>query len=223
MMARKKRGCGTRGSGKRIIKVFCEGESEQAYTEYLKKKFSDVAVIQYPKECGLFDRADDRFKKDPKYRDYVEVIDEVWFFFDVEVKDIDKWNGRYQIVKKLRKLRKDKNIKVRLLMTSGCIEYWLMLHRKYYISPLQTVAEKEKVIADLKVQEPLYEKGNKEITEKIASDYPKAVKNAQKTMEKLLEDGMPGMEDTDERNQWLCRRCKTFSNVYEAINYLESL
>lgn len=39
MMAGKKRGCGTRGSGKRIIKVFCEGESEQAYTEYLKKKF----------------------------------------------------------------------------------------------------------------------------------------------------------------------------------------
>ena len=28
------------------------------------------------------------------------------------------------------------------------------------------------------------------------------------------------MEDTDERNKWLCLNCKTFSNVYEAINYL---
>ena len=37
-MARKKRSCGSRGSGKQIIRVFCEGESEQAYTEYLKKK-----------------------------------------------------------------------------------------------------------------------------------------------------------------------------------------
>ena len=46
-MARK---TGGRGSGKVIIRVFCEGESEQAYTEFLKHKFSDVAVIEYPKE-----------------------------------------------------------------------------------------------------------------------------------------------------------------------------
>lgn len=44
-MARK---TGGRGSGKVIIRVFCEGESEQAYTEFLKHKFSDVAVIEYP-------------------------------------------------------------------------------------------------------------------------------------------------------------------------------
>ena len=130
-MTRKKRDCGSRGTGKAIIRVFCEGESEQAYTEYLKKKFSDVAVIQYPKEPGLFDRAEDRFKKDPKYRDYTEVIDEVWFFFDVETKDVNKWDERYRIIKNLE-TTKDQNIRVRLLMTSGCIEYWLMLHKKLY-------------------------------------------------------------------------------------------
>ena len=222
-MPRKRRECGSRGAGKSIIKVFCEGESEQAYTEYLKRKFSDVAVIQYPKEPGLFDRAEERFKKDPKYRDYTEVIDEVWFFFDVESKDINKWNERHRIIKKLRKLRKDQNIRVRLLMTSGCIEYWLMLHKKYYIPPLQSVSEKEKVIADLKVEEPLYEKGNRSITAKIAEDYPIAVKNAARTMNRLLEDGMPMLEDTDVRNQWLCKNCKTFSNVHEAIKYLENL
>ena len=220
-MPRKRRECGSRGAGKSIIKVFCEGESEQAYTEYLKRKFSDVAVIQYPKEPGLFDRAEERFKKDSKYRDYTEVIDEVWFFFDVETKDINKWNERYRIIKKLRKLRKDQNIRVRLLMTSGCIEYWFMLHKKYYIPPLQSVAEKEKVIADLKVEEPLYE--NRAITAKIAEDYPIAVKNAARTMNRLLEDGMPMLEDTDVRNQWLCKNCKTFSNVHEAIKYLENL
>ena len=158
-----------------------------------------------------------------KYRDYTEVIDEVWFFFDVETKDINKWNERYRIIKKLRKLRKDQNIRVRLLMTSGCIEYWFMLHKKYYIPPLQSVAEKEKVIADLKVEEPLYEKGNRAITAKIAEDYPIAVKNAARTMNRLLEDGMPMLEDTDVRNQWLCKNCKTFSNVHEAIKYLENL
>ena len=62
-MARK---TGGRGSGKVIIRVFCEGESEQAYTEFLKHKFSDVAVIEYPKETGLFDRASDRFAKVPQ-------------------------------------------------------------------------------------------------------------------------------------------------------------
>lgn len=222
-MPRKRRECGSRGAGKSIIKVFCEGESEQAYTEYLKRKFSDVAVIQYPKEPGLFDRAEERFKKDPKYRDYTEVIDEVWFFFDVETKDINKWNERYRIIKKLRRLRKDQNIRVRLLMTSGCIEYWFMLHKKYYIPPLQSVAEKEKVIADLKTEEPLYEKGNRAITAKIAEDHPIAVKNASRTMNRLLEDGLPMLEDTDVRNQWLCKNCKTFSNVHEAIKYLENL
>lgn len=220
-MARKK--VGSRGSGKTIIRVFCEGESEQAYTEFLKQKFSDVAVIKYPKETGLFDRAADRFKKDPSYRDYTDEIDEVWFFFDVETKDIDKWDERYRIISWLRKLRKDTNIRVRLLMTTGCIEYWLMLHCRYYRPSLQTVAEKEKVIAELKVEEPLYEKGNKEITARIAKNYPVAVTNAKRTVKKLLDEGLPGLEDTDVRNQWLYRKCLTFSNVYEAIEFLESL
>ena len=47
-----RRKAGSRGDGKTIIRVFCEGESEQAYTEYLKRRFSDVAVIAYPKETG---------------------------------------------------------------------------------------------------------------------------------------------------------------------------
>ena len=33
-------------SAKPLIYVFCEGESEQAYTDYLKKTFSDVAVLK---------------------------------------------------------------------------------------------------------------------------------------------------------------------------------
>lgn len=66
------------------ICVFCEGESEQAYTDFLKSKFQDVAVFKRPSSTGLFEEADNRFKKDPKYRDYSDVFDEIWFFFDVE-------------------------------------------------------------------------------------------------------------------------------------------
>ena len=73
---------------KPYIVVFCEGESEQAYTDFLRKEFKDVASIHRPKATGLFDVADSKYKKDTKYRDYAEVTDEVWFFFDVETKDI---------------------------------------------------------------------------------------------------------------------------------------
>ena len=53
---------------KPLIYVFCEGESEQVYTEYLKRKFKDVTVIKYPSAVGLFEEADARFKKDSKFR-----------------------------------------------------------------------------------------------------------------------------------------------------------
>lgn len=205
------------------IVVFCEGESEQAYTDFLKERFRDKAVIRRPKEPGLFEDARDRFNKDPKFRNNAEETDEIWFFFDVETKDIPNWDKRYRIINLLRKKRSKPNIKVRLLMTSGCIEYWLMLHYQMISPPLQTKAEKERMISDLKRMEPTYEKGDKKSTEKIAQHYPIALVNAAKTMERLLAEGMPGLEETDERNRWLCKNCKTFSNVHEAIKYLESL
>ena len=44
-----------------------------------------------------------------------------------------------------------------------------------------------------------------------------------KCLKTLLKDGMPCLEDTDERNQWLYVQEKTFSNVHEAIAFLEAL
>ena len=164
---------------KPLIYVFCEGESEQAYTDFLKKQFQDVAVIKRPSFTGLFDEADALFKKNIKYKNSAEVTDEIWFFFDVETKDIGKWNDRITIIKRLRKLRKNPNIRVRLLMTTGCIEYWLMLHYKMYVPPLQTVAEKERVIAEIAVKESTYVKGNQQAIFKIAENYPIAVINSE--------------------------------------------
>ncbi len=210
-------------SSKPYIVVFCEGESEQVYTDYLKKKFKDVAVIKRPAETGLFEEAQGRFKKDPKFKNYIEVTDEIWFFFDVETKDVANWNKRYKIIKFLRRQRKQPNIRVRLLMTSGCIEYWLMLHYKMVAPSLRTKAEKESMISALKKIEPTYRKGDKDSTEKIAMNYLTAIENGEKTVKNLLSEGMPGIDDTDERNEWLCKECRTFSNVYEAINYLVSL
>ncbi len=208
---------------KPLIYIFCEGESEQAYADFLKKKFADVAVMKRPSATGLFREADDRFKKDPRFRNSAEVTDEIWFFFDVETKDIGKWDQRLNIVKRLRKLRKDPNIRVRLLMTTGCIEYWLMLHYKMFAPPIVSVADKEKMLAEVIAREPLYVKGDFASTARIAENYLTAAGNAEKTVRNLLADGLPGIEDTDERNCWLHTYCKTFSTVYEAIQYLEGL
>lgn len=203
--------------------VFCEGESEQAYTDFLKKEFKDVASIKRPSATGLFEEADGKFKKDKAYRDYAEVTDEIWFFFDVETKDIGLWDARMKIIKRLRALRKKPGIKVRLLMTTGCIEYWLMLHYEMYTPPIQTVAEKQRVIERLLSKEPNYQKGDTAATARIAQNYPKAVIHSKQTVLNLLSQGLPGLEDTDERNRWLCQKCLTFSNVYEAIEFLTSL
>lgn len=208
---------------KPLIYVFCEGESEQAYADFLKRKFSDVAVIKRPSATGLFEEADNRFKKDIRFRNSIEETDEIWFFFDVETKDVGKWGQRLKIINRLRKLRRKPGIRVRLLMTTGCIEYWLMLHYKMYVPPLQSVADKERVIDEVKAIEPAYSKGDYPSTARIAENYPTAVVNAEKTVYHLLQDGLPGMDDTDERNRWLYTSCKTFSTVYEAINYLEEI
>ncbi len=47
---------------KPLIYVFCEGESEIEYVNFLKEKYEDVAVIQKPVK-GLFSTADKKFKK----------------------------------------------------------------------------------------------------------------------------------------------------------------
>lgn len=210
-------------SSKPLIYVFCEGESEQVYADFLKKEFSDVAVIKRPSSTGIFEEADVKFKKDKNYRDNAEVTDEIWFFFDVEKKDVDRWTTRLKIIKRLRSLRKKPNIKVRLLMTTACIEYWLMLHYQMFAPALETDTAKEHMKAELVKKEPTYKKGDYDSTAKIATNYPTAVVNSAKTLYNLLPEGLPGLEDNDERNQWLYTNCKTFSTVHEAISYLVSL
>lgn len=210
-------------STKPLIYVFCEGESEQAYTDFLKKRFEYAAAIKRPSKTGLFEEADASFRKDQKFRDAAEVMDEIWFFFDVESDDIGKWAQRYKIIKRLRALRKGAKIRVRLLMTTGCMEYWLMLHYKFYSPPIVSVSDKERILEDIIAQEPAYAKGNYPVTARIAEHYPTAVHHAKRILYALLQDGLPELEDTDERNQWLYTNCKTFSTVYEAIEYLEQL
>ncbi|HJD22867.1 MAG TPA: RloB family protein [Firmicutes bacterium] len=207
-------------SYKPLIYVFCEGESEQAYTLFLKETFENVVVIK-PK-MGLFSEAQNNFKKDTQLRSYVNVIDEIWFFFDVEESDRPKLEQRFQIIQELRKLRKNPHIRVRLLMTTACIEYWFLLHYRSTAPHLSTVAEKEAMLKCVQDKIPGYHKGDKDVIFKIAENYHKAVKYGQAILVQLLQDGMPTLEDTDERNRWLCQSGLTFTTVHEAIQFLES-
>lgn len=207
---------------KPIIYVFCEGKSEVVYTKFLKDEFHEVVSIQKP-IIGLFEEARDKFSKDRKFRNAIEVIDEIWFFFDIEKDQKDKWYARYEIIQKLRKLRKNPNIRIRLLMTTACIEYWFMLHYKFYIPYIKSTTDKEHILSDLRKYEPHYQKGDFTTTTHIASHYHTAIENGAKTLAKLLEENMPEIDDTDKRNQWLYKSDATFSTVQEAIQYLESL
>lgn len=65
---------------KPLIYIFCEGESEQQYADFLHQKFNDVAVLKRVNKTGLFDFAADKFAKDVKYRNNLPVTDEIWFF-----------------------------------------------------------------------------------------------------------------------------------------------
>ena len=205
---------------KPLIYVFCEGESEQAYTRFLKEQFADTAVIKCVPQTGLFQEAKDKFDKEPRYRDNADVTDEIWFFFDVEDDDAGKWNRRLKIINYLRKLKKKPGIRVRLLMTTACIEYWLLLHYEMTAPPIHTVADKERILKRLQDFAPAYAKGDQAVTAIIAQEYKTAIPHGERTLDALMADGMPAREDSDERNSGLCQIHKKFKTVKEAFLFL---
>lgn len=202
---------------KPYIIVFCEGESEKAYADFLKREFRDVAVIQRPKSTGTFDESGRRFRNDHKYLNNAEVTDEIWFFFDVETVDIPKWSGRLRIISRLRKLRKKHGIRIRLLMTTGVLNTGSCYTMSIWHRLSAQLRTKERMLSRVVTKEPTYKKGDMDAISRIAENYPTAVVN------NLLLQGLPGLDNTDKRNEWLCTQCLTFSAVYEAIEFLESL
>lgn len=208
---------------KPLIYVFCEGESEQSYTQFLKEEFADAATIKCVSQTGLFEFADDKFKKDAKFRVNKDIIDEIWFFFDVESFDLNKWDKRYCIINRLRKFRKSPRVRVRLLMTTACIEYWFILHYHIISPPIATPADKEHMLHLLPKKVPSYKKGDENSTKEIAKHYSCAVSNGKQVLFNLRNEGLPSLEDNDERNRWLIRSGRTFTTVHEAIVFLEQL
>lgn len=212
---------------KKAIYVFCEGESEQEYANYLRTAFSDVAALHIPPpvSTGLFEDTKSKFDKEPRFRNNAEAIDEIWFFFDTEDCDASQWEKRLKIMKRLRGLRKKPNIRVRLLMTSGCVEYWFQLHYEMAAPALHTVADKDNARRRIQQLIPGYEKGDHATIWQIAPRWPEAVQRGEEVLARLAAVGMPpvGPKNSDERDAWLHRNEYTFTTVQEAIRFLESL
>lgn len=51
---------------KPLIYIFCEGESEIEYANFLKERFAETAIIKKPVK-GLFEVARNKFKREARY------------------------------------------------------------------------------------------------------------------------------------------------------------
>lgn len=117
--------------------------------------------------------------------------------------------------------RKKNPVKIRLLMTTGCLEYWFLLHYERRAPSIITPADKERIEQEVRRYVPAYEKGDYEITATIAQCYKKAIPNGRWTLERLKSDGLP--DDPAERDKWLFLGEHTFTTVHEALEMLIKL
>lgn len=207
---------------KPYIVVFCEGESEKAYISCIQKFFCDVAVIKKQKMSSFKD-ALSILTKNPSYRDALEITDEIWFFFDAENDKADTWPEVEKIIRRIEHLKSGHKIKVRLLMTTGCVEYWFLLHFEQCAPSISTRETKENVEAMLRIHEPTYQKGEEKVTSHIAENFETAIVNGSWSIQRLQSVGIPSIIDCPERNAWLFQGLKTFSTVQEALIYLQEL
>ena len=99
----------------------------------------------------------------------------------------------------------------------------MLLHYKKLAPPIQSDEAKVQILHDLMHWMPKYQKGDYTATWEIATQYKLAVIRAKQILTDLLQDGLPSLEDSDVRNEWLCSRCVTFSTVFKGIEHLQEL
>lgn len=210
-------------SVKKFIYVFWEGESEKAYLRFLKDEFERCAVIKSHRESGTFITANACCRNDKIFKSSFDEISELWFFFDTEIEKGNQWDYNIRIIDNIVRKHSARNpVKVRLLMTSCCLEYWLLLHYEKTAPAIATPADKERLLAELvRKYEHNYKKGDYASTANIAKNYKTAVQNGKWTLAQLESEGLP--ENETLRNKWLFSGVHTFTTVHEAILFLMDL
>ncbi len=203
------------------IIVFWEGESEEEYFKFMRQEFHEKANVKVHSKKGTFAMAKKAFSSKGDYGDEITYVDEIWLVFDTEPDLRQKWDEYWKIIKGIRK--KCKHARVRLLMTKGCIEYFFLLHFEKTAPSIIMAADKEKVLKILKSKYCAdYEKGDRKTTWKIAENYITGIKNGNWSLGRI-EDKLAKAKDDDEKYQILYLTDSTFTNVQEAIEYLEGL
>jgi hypothetical protein len=143
----------------RYVYVYYEGEgSEKAYLGFLKSRFHDVVIIRGKK--GFYPTAEQDLKKPGSDLNINwNNINEIWFFFDIDPDAMmdgtqKSWNNLESTIEKIHK--RSKKIKIRLLMTTGCIEYWFLLHFELTQPTMDGQPFKEKMLKQLKKCSEIY-------------------------------------------------------------------
>ena len=204
---------------RRYVYVYYEGEgSEKAYLEFLKSRFHDAIIIKGKR--GFYPNTEKDLKKpNSDLNKNWDTINEIWFFFDIDpdaMMDgrITSWKKLEDVIRKIG-VSSRKKIKVRILMTTGCIEYWFLLHFERTQPAMDGQPFKEKVFSRLKTHVPQYTKAGTEIIRKFADErMENAIVNAQRIMQSVVNDGHWASADL---NRQLYTSGATFSTIFETL------
>lgn len=152
-------------------------------------------------------------------------INEIWFFFDIDPDSImdgrlASWKSLEDVIRKIG-ARSGKRIKVRILMTTGCIEYWFLLHFERTQPAMDGQPFKEKMIRRLRTYVPQYTKAG---TETI-------IRFADEKMEGAIRNGRNVMQALVNKEQWaqtemyrqLYTSGATFSTIFETLVDLKGM
>ena len=105
----------SKSKGKKInpkLWVFCEGESEEAYINFLRSKYRLPSIKIVAKVVGS--AISDRKIKNYKKGEEAHLNDETFLFYDGDVSEVNATLKRISGVK--------------LLITTPCLELWYLLH-----------------------------------------------------------------------------------------------
>lgn len=121
-----------------IFFVFCEGMTEAAYIDFLRRNFRvPVEIIAKVSDSNISDTYIAKCKRDK----FSTPADKTFLMFDIDVAGM------------LERLRKIKD--VILLLSNPCIEYWFLLH---YVDVNRELSTAE-CLALLKSKDAYYTKG----------------------------------------------------------------
>lgn len=157
---------------KKVIYVFWEGETEQEYIKFLKDEFENIAVIYYcTKKALLRLLSPIIITKITMITKISEILYQNLMNYGFSLIRKLKWaisGTKNELFRRYYKFKEKRNpLKIRLLMTTGCAEYWLLLHYRKTAPAIATPADKDKILMEVKKIVPSYKKGDKASIKKL--------------------------------------------------------